>query len=280
MESLEKVVRDIKSVKVQGAKEIAIYALKFLKKFCKKNGFGLKFEVACYILEEARPTAVVLHNCLEILKKRKKMKTFDYLLNRLENSTKRLAKIGSKLIKNNFKIITHCHSGEALAVIKQAWKEGKKISVIATETDPLEQGVKTAKELSKLKIPVTLITDNAAGFFMKEVDCAIVGADALRVFPPLGVVNKIGTLHLALAAKEFNKPFYVVANTLKIDRRKKFVIEERPAKEVYREILHKKEINKKIKIRNPAFDLTPYKFVTKIITEKGIKDPKEILAMK
>jgi methylthioribose-1-phosphate isomerase len=115
---------------------------------------------------------------------------------------------------------------------------------------------------------------------MKEVDCAIVGADALRVFPPLGVVNKIGTLHLALAAKEFNKPFYVVANTLKIDRRKKFVIEERPAKEVYHELLHKKEINKKIKIRNPAFDLTPYKFVTKIITEKGIKDPKEILAMK
>jgi len=280
MESLEKVVRDIKSVKVQGAKEIAIHALKFLKKFCKKNGFGLKFEVACYILEEARPTAVVLHNCLEILKKRKKMETFDYLLNRLENSTKKLAKIGSKLIKNNFKIITHCHSGEALAVIKRAWKEGKKISVIATETDPLEQGVKTAKELSKLKIPVTLITDNAVGFFMKEVDCAIVGADALRVFPPLGVVNKIGTLHLALAAKEFNKPFYVVANTLKIDRRKKFVIEERPAKEVYREILHKKEINKKIKIRNPAFDLTPYKFVTKIITEKGIKDPKEILAMK
>jgi len=280
METLEKIVKDIKSVKVQGAKEIAIYALKFLKKFCKKNGFGLKFEVACYILEEARPTAVVLHNCLEILKKRKKMKTFDYLLARLEKSTKKLAKIGSKLIKNNFKIITHCHSGEALAVIKQAWKEGKKISVIATETDPLEQGVKTAKELSKLKIPVTLITDNAVGFFMKEVDCVIVGADALRIVPPLGVVNKTGTLHLALAAKEFKKPFYVAANTLKIDKRKKFVIEERPAKEVYRELLQKKEINKKIKIRNPAFDLTPYKFVTKIITEKGVKDPKEILAMK
>jgi ribose 1,5-bisphosphate isomerase len=280
MESLQNVVEKIKSVKVQGAREIAIYALKFLKKFCKKNGFGLKFEVACYILEEARPTAVVLHNCLEILKKRKSMKTFDYLLSRLENSTKRLAKIGSKIIRNNYKIMTHCHSGEALAVIKQAWKEGKKISVIATETDPLEQGVITAKELAKLKIPVTLIADNAAGFFVKEIDCVIVGADALRVFPPLGFINKIGTLHLALAAKEFKKPFYVVANTLKIDKRKKLFIEERPAKEVYQELLRKKEISKKIRIRNPAFDFIPYKFVTKIITEKGIKSPNEILVMK
>jgi ribose 1,5-bisphosphate isomerase len=280
MESLQNVVEKIKSVKVQGAREIAIYALKFLKKFCKKNGFGLKFEVACYILEEARPTAVVLHNCLEILKKRKSMKTFDYLLSRLENSTKKLAKIGSKIIRNNYKIMTHCHSGEALAVIKQAWKEGKKISVIATETDPLEQGVITAKELAKLKIPVTLIADNAAGFFVKEIDCVIVGADALRVFPPLGFINKIGTLHLALAAKEFKKPFYVVANTLKIDKRKKLFIEERPAKEVYQELLRKKEISKKIRIRNPAFDFIPYKFVTGIVTEKGIKSPKEILAMR
>jgi methylthioribose-1-phosphate isomerase len=115
---------------------------------------------------------------------------------------------------------------------------------------------------------------------VKEIDCVIVGADALRVFPPLGFINKIGTLHLALAAKEFKKPFYVVANTLKIDKRKKLFIEERPAKEVYQELLRKKEISKKIRIRNPAFDFIPYKFVTKIITEKGIKSPNEILAMK
>jgi ribose 1,5-bisphosphate isomerase len=275
MQPVEKVVKNIKSVKVQGAKEIAIYALKFLRKFCKKNGFGLKFEVACMILEDARPTAVVLHNCIEILKKKRNLKTIDELIRRLNKTTKQIAKKGSKLIKNNYKIMTHCHSGEALAVIKQAWKEGKKISVIATETDPLEQGVKTAKELAKLKIPVTLITDNAVGYFMKEVDCVLVGADALRAN---GVVNKIGTSLLALAAKENKKPFYVAANLLKLDKRKKFIIEERPAKEVYQELLRPGKL-KGIKIRNPAFDLTEWKFVSAVATEKGILTPKQILGL-
>ena len=126
MASLEKVVENIKSMRIQGAKEIAIYALKFLREFCKKNGFGLKFEVAAWKLEEARPTAVVLHNCIESLKKSKKLETIDRLINQLEDATRKIGKTGSKLIKNNYKIMTHCHSGEALAVIKQAWKEGKR----------------------------------------------------------------------------------------------------------------------------------------------------------
>ncbi len=274
MSSLEKATHDIKSVKIQGAKEIAVYALKFLKSFCKKNGFGLKFEVAAWKLEEARPTAVVLHNCLEILKKNRKLKTIDRLLKKLDDVTRRIAKNGSKLIKNNYKIMTHCHSGEALAVIKQAWKNGKRFSIIATETDPLEQGVKTAKELSKLKIPVTLITDSAVGYFMKDTDVVMVGADSIR--KKEGIINKTGTYLLALSAKDSNKPFYVAANSLKFDRRKKFIIEERPAKEVYKELLHPGKL-KGIKLRNPAFDVTPMKFVTGIITEKGIMKPENFL---
>lgn len=180
MASLEKTVDDIRHVRVQGAKEIAVYALNFLRDFCKKNGFKLKFEVAAWKLEEARPTAVVLHNCIEILKKKRSLKTIESLIKQLNESNRKIGRKGSRLIKNNYKIITHCHSGEALAVIKQAWKEKKKISLIATETDPLEQGEKTAKELAKLKIPVTLVTDSAAGHFMKEADCAIVGCDAMR----------------------------------------------------------------------------------------------------
>ena len=123
MQNVESVANTIKSVKVQGAKEIAIYALKFLREFCKKYGFGLRFEVAAYVLEEARPTAVVLHNCLEILKKRKGLRTIDNLIKRLNKVTNVIAKKGSKMIKKNYKIMTHCHSGEALSVIKQAWKE-------------------------------------------------------------------------------------------------------------------------------------------------------------
>lgn len=275
MISLEKVVEDIKSMRIQGAKEIAIYALKFLREFCKKNGFGLKFEVAAWKLEEARPTAVVLHNCVESLKKSKKLKTVDRLINQLEVATRRIGKTGSKLIKNNYKIMTHCHSGEALAVIKQAWKEGKRFSVIATETDPLEQGVKTAKELAKLRIPVTLITDSAVGYFMKDVDIVIIGVDAAR---KSGIVNKIGTYLLALSAKDNKKPFYVAANCLKIDKRKKFKIEERPVMEVYKELLHPGKLEG-VKIRNPAFDLTDWRFVTGVIRENRILTPKQMLRL-
>lgn len=275
MSSLEKAVNDIKSVKIQGAKEIAIYALKFLREFCKKSGFGLKFEVAAWKLVEARPTAVVLHNCIEILKKRRRLKTIDKLIRQLEDATRKIGRIGSKLIKNDYKIMTHCHSGEALAVIKQAWKDGKEFSVIATETDPLEQGVKTVRELVKLKIPTTLITDSAVGYFMKDTDMVLMGADAIR---KNGFVNKIGTYLLALSAKDNKKPFYVAANCLKIDKRKKFKIEERPAKEVYQELLDPRKLEG-VKIRNPAFDITPWKFVTGVITENKILKPKQMLRL-
>ena len=274
--SVEKAVEDIKSLRVQGAKEIAVYGLTFLRKYCKKHGFGLKFEIVAWKLEEVRPTAVVLHNCIEILKKNRKIKTIDKLLRQLRTSTDKIAKIGNKVVKNNYRILTHCHSGEALSVIKYAWKQGKKISVIATETDPLEQGVKTSKELAALKIPVTLITDSAIGYFIKEVDCVIVGCDSIRKRE--GVINKIGTYPLALATKNSRKPFYVVGNTLKFDKRKKFLIEERPAKEVYIELIHPGKLNG-IKLRNPAFDSTPFSLVTAVITEKGIKKPKQILRL-
>ncbi len=267
MESLERVEKNIKDVKIQGAREIALYALKFLREFCKKNGFGLKFEVAAMILERARPTAVVLHNCLEIIKKEKKISTINELIKKLENSTKKISIIGQKIIPEEAKIMTHCHSGEALSVIKHANKIGKKISVIATITEPLHQGIKTVKELAKEKIPVTLISDNAIGFFIKNVDLVIVGSDAIR---KEGFVNKIGTYLLALASKENEKPFFVVGNTLKFDKRKKLEIEERPGSEIYKKL-------KGVKIMNPAFDLVPWKYVEKIVTEKKIFNPNEII---
>ncbi len=271
MVSLEKAVSEIKSVRVQGANQIAVYGLTFLKNFAKRHGFGLKFEAAAHFLEEARPTAVVLHNCIEIVKKKKKISAIDKLIHDLEKSSEKIGKYSDRIIKNNWKIMTHCHSGEALAFIKHGWtKHKKKISVIATETEPLEQGIKTVKELAAAKIPVTLITDSAVGFFMKNVDAVIIGTDAIRTTPPYGIVNKIGTLNIAIAAKRYKKPLYVVGNSLKIDKRKKFRIEERPAREVYRKL-------KGVKIRNPAFDIVDFNLVSKIITEKGISTPKKIL---
>ncbi len=274
MASLEKAVGDIRGFRVQGANQIAIYGLTFLKGFARRNGFGLKFEAAAHFLEDARPTAVVLHNCIEIVKKRKNISTINKLIKTLQTVGEKESRYADRIVKKNSKIMTYCHSGEAMSFIKHVWtRHKKKIRVIACETEPLEQGIRTVRELAAAKIPVTLIDDNAIGFFIKGVDMVIVGADALRAN---GLVNKIGTSLLAQAARSARKPFYVVANSLKIDRRKKFKIEERPAKEIYRKIINKGKL-KGVKIRNPAFDITPWRYVTAVITEKGIMKPNEII---
>jgi ribose 1,5-bisphosphate isomerase len=269
-ESLSSFIRKIKGLEIQGAKEIAVESLKFLRNYAEENGFGRKFEIAAKKIEKARPTAVVLHNCLQILRKEKEIETIDKLIKWLNNATKQIALKGEKLIKNGNKIMTHCHSGEALAVIKQAWRNGKKITVYATETRPKKQGIKTAKELSRLGIHVILIIDSAVEFFIKDVDILIVGSDAIR---KEGVVNKIGTYTMAVVAREHKKPFYVVGNTLKLDRRKKLIIEERSPSEIYVEHM------RTLEVRNPAFDVTPWKYIKRVVTEKGILTPGNILRM-
>jgi len=274
--SLSKAVKKIESVEVQGARQIAIYSLKFLRKFCKKKGFGKEFEQAANALEKVRPTAVVLHNCLGILRKNKKLETIDVLLEKLERADKDIAANGLNFFKKKkYTILTHCHSSEALSVIKALKRSGKKVSVIATETDPLGQGVKTAKEMASARIPITLIIDSAVGYFMPNIDMVIVGTDSMR---KEGVVNKIGTKLYAIAAKEHKKPFYVVGNTLKLDKRKEFEIEQRSAKEVYNELVKPGQL-KGVKIMNPAFDITPWRFVSKVITEQGVYSPSKINRM-
>lgn len=260
-------------MRIQGANEIAIYSLCLLKQYVKRHGFGKDFEIMSKKLEKVRPTAVVLHNCLEILKKEKKVTTIDNLIKIINTAREKESKYSDKIIHSQSVIMTYCHSGEAMSFIKHSWiKNRKKISVIACLTEPQEQGVLTAKELSKDGIPVTLIDDNAMGHFIKDVDMVIVGADALRLE---GLVNKIGTRLLATAASSAHKPFYVVANSLKLDRRENFKIEERPVREIFRKITNKEKI-KGVEIRNPAFDITPWEFVTAVITEQGMILPSKI----
>lgn len=265
--SLEQFVGDLRALRIQGAKQIAMESLKFLKVFSKQKGFDKAFDDACKKIEAARPTAVPLHNVIETVRKERSIKTIDRLIVQMQTSTKRISLIGSKIIKPGWTIMTHCHSGEALSIIKAAWKDGKKIRIIATETEPMEQGIHTVKELRAAKMPVTLITDAAAGFFMPECDAVIVGCDALR--KKEGLINKTGTYPMAVLARVHKKPFYTVASTVKLDNRKKIEIEERPAKEVYHELqeLHGASV------RNPAFDFTPWQLITRVITEKGVMTP-------
>ncbi len=193
---------------------------------------------------------------------------------------------GAALLKDSSTVLTHCNAGAlatggygtALGVIRAAVEEGKKLNVFADETRPFLQGARlTAWELAKDGIPVTVITDNMAGHFMKQskIQAVIVGAD--RIAANGDVANKIGTYTVAVLARENEIPFYVAAPLSTIDMSlasgDEIPIEERSPEEVthWRGIQTAPE---NVRARHPAFDVTPHRYVTAIITERGIaRDP-------
>jgi methylthioribose-1-phosphate isomerase len=214
--------------------------------------------------------------CLRLIDEAKRMHDEDVSINKAMGAN------GAALIPDGATVLTHCNAGAlatagygtALGVIRAAVEAGKKVAVYADETRPFLQGARlTAWELHKDNIPVTLITDNMAGHFMKagKLDCVIVGAD--RIAANGDVANKIGTYSVAVLAKENNIPFYVAAPISTIDLNTKtgddIPIEERPQTEV----THVKGAQLSptgITIANPAFDVTPHRYVTAIITERAV----------
>ncbi len=205
-----------------------------------------------------------------------------------EDAHRRLGRLGAELVPDGARILTHCNAGAlacaaygtALGVVRAAHAAGKKISVLADETRPLLQGGRlTAWELSRDKIPVTLICDNMAAHCMARglVDLVIVGAD--RIAANGDVANKIGTYGVALAARAHNLPFYVAAPTSTLDFSLAdgtgIPIEERSPREV-RSFGGQLTAPADIPVYNPAFDVTPASLVTAIITEKGIFPPSRL----
>ncbi len=255
------VIDDIKTMRVQGAINIAEAGLRHLKKTSKKYGFSARFYEECRKLVEARPTAVPLFNVVEKIREEKSTKAIDDALLLIKGSKKRIA--DQRIFRKKSKVMTHCHSSEVVAFLKGNKNKIKKIYV--TETRPRNQGIITAKELGRAGIPVIFIVDSAMGYYMQDTDAVIVGSDAIR---KEGNVNKIGTLPMAITARAFGKKFYVVASKLKIDKRKKIEIEMRSPKEI---------ADMKANILNPAFDITPWKYVTAVINEEGIMNPKRVL---
>ncbi len=196
-------------------------------------------------------------------------------------ATFKLSRFGAGLIEDGFTVLTHCNTGPlattgygtALGAIIQASQQGKEIKVLATETRPLLQGARlTTWELKQAGVPVTLITDSMAGYFMRRggINCVIVGAD--RIAANGDTANKIGTYTLAVLAKENGIPFYVAAPTTTIDPAlasgDEIPIEQRGEAEV----THIRGVcmAPDCAAANPAFDVTPYKYITAIITERGI----------
>ncbi|MDP7240964.1 MAG: S-methyl-5-thioribose-1-phosphate isomerase, partial [Dehalococcoidia bacterium] len=194
----------------------------------------------------------------------------------------RIGELGAELIEAGTTVLTHCNAGAlatagcgtALGVIRAAHIGGRNIQVLATETRPLLQGARlTAYELMREGIPVTLITDSMAGFFLHrgEVSAVIVGAD--RIAANGDVANKIGTYTLSVLAAEHGVPFYVAAPTTTVDMKlasgDEIPIEERGPEEV----THIKGVAvapEGVKVANPAFDVTPHMYVTALITERGV----------
>ena len=250
----------------------------------------------CEVMAKTRPTAVNLFWAIERMK-RVAVENRDKDLNTLRDILKceairieeedlkicrAIGRNGAALIGKNATILTHCNAGglatagygTALGVIRSAHEAGKNIRVFADETRPWFQGARlTCWELVKEKIPVTLISDNMAGFFMNkgEISCCVVGAD--RIAANGDTANKIGTYSVAVLARENNIPFYVAAPISTLDLSLKsgddIPIEERHA----REVTHLQGYPlapEGIQVRNPAFDVTPARYISAIITEKGI----------
>lgn len=260
------------------------------------ESFFRQLENVCDLLARTRPTAVNLFWGIERMKRiaeanqdEKLDKIRDLLKKeaiRIEQEDlticRNIGKWGASMIPDGATVLTHCNAGglatagygTALGVIRAAHEAGKKIQVFADETRPWLQGARlTAWELMKEGIPTTLISDNMAGFFMSrgEISCCVVGAD--RIAANGDTANKIGTYSVAVLAKENNIPFYVAAPVSTFDLSmgdgSKIPIEERPAGEV----THIKGIAiapEGVRVRNPAFDVTPARYITAIITENGI----------
>lgn len=253
------IIKKIKEVKIQGAENIAIAGIKAAPLF---KGSSIKE------LLKARPTEPALRNAIEFSKKYGQKKALEHF----KTSKEKIIKNGLKIIKPV--IFTHCHSSTVISILKNAKRKGKKFEVINTETRPLFQGRKTAKELSKGGIKITTIADSAArdaltkGGEIKKADVVLFGADA--ILKNGNVINKIGSGLFAEIAYYEKIPVYICANSWKFSS-KNVKIEERSFKEIWN------RAPKKIRIKNPAFEIIDAKYIKGIISELGILKPKEFV---
>ena len=299
MRSSNEVAEAIRTMKIRGAPLLGVAAA-FALALAAYNSKARNREEMMNDLEDAaktvkgtRPTAVnlfwALNRILEkarsfsgnprdlsmlVVEEAKRIADEDAAVNHL------IGKNGAELINDGDMVLTHCNAGAlatveygtALGVIRAAFEQRKKIEVIATETRPLLQGARlTAYELKRDGIPVTLITDNMVGHVMQKglIDKVIVGAD--RIVQD-AVINKIGTFTVAVLAKEHHIPFYVAApkSTFDLDHKSSdVIIEERKPEEVT-SIGSQRIAPEGVTVLNPAFDVTPLKYVTAIICESSI----------
>lgn len=289
MESIQETAEKIRKLEIQGARNVAINAIKAVEALAKqtkaknKTEFLKELSKAKKTLFVTRETEPLMRNAIRWIMNRvdknnsKKVNDIaksvsssaNQFLNNLERSREEIATIGANRIRNGSVIFTHCHSSTVMYMLQKAKQQGKIFEIICTETRPIFQGRKTAKEMLDLNLKTTMIVDSAARHFMNQADIVLVGSDAIT--SEGNVINKIGTSLIALAAHEARTPFYVVSELLKFDPATIHgdyeKIEERDSSEVW------KDPPKKLIIRNPAFDVTRRDYIHGIICEEGIISP-------
>lgn len=251
-----KIVQDIKDVKIQGATNVAKASLKAYSL--------IPSEKSKKILLKSRPTEPMMENVLEMAQSEKV--PAEIILKHFPIAQDKINRIVFKLIKTDKVIFTHCHSTNVSKALIYAKNHGRKFEVYVTETRPLYQGRLAAKEFRKAGIKVTMFVDSSMGIALsheqglKKVDRVFIGADALL---RKGIINKVGSELVARIAQQEKIPFYVIADSWKFTK-SKVPIEQRALNEIW------DKAPRNIKIKNPAFEFVDKKYITGIVTEFGL----------
>ena len=303
VERYEDAVSAIREMRVRGAPAIGVtaaYAVYMAARDITSGDpeeFLTRLEQACVSIRAARPTAVNLGWAVDrMMSVAKSSALNDDIPGRLqaeaeeihredEEINRRMGEFGRDLMPDGGSVLTHCNTGAlatsafgtALGVIRAGWDSGKRFEVFNTETRPWLQGARlTSWEFQKLGIPATLLADSAAGMLMRQgrIGCVITGAD--RIAANGDTANKIGTYMLAVLARENGIPFYIAAPTSTIDLALAdgdgIEIEQRPPEEVSR-FAGVATAPEGVAAVNPAFDVTPHRYINAIVTEQGIASP-------
>jgi translation initiation factor 2B subunit (eIF-2B alpha/beta/delta family) len=249
------ILKNIKEVKIQGARNIARKALYAY--------FLIPTEKSKRLLLSSRPTEPMLARALKEMKK----KTYKEILEHFDSAQDIINKNTLELIKNGDRVFTHCHSTNVSKALIYAKRKGKKFEVYNTETRPLMQGRKTSKELANAGIKVTQFIDSAAAIAIEKENSkdkvyatkVFIGADALL---NNGIINKVGSEMISELAFIHKIPVYIIADSWKYSS-EKIPIEKRKIDEVW------DKAPKKIKILNPAFEFVPKRYITKIVSDLG-----------
>jgi len=293
---VRRVADDIDAMEIRGAATIAEAAARALaaqadaSEADSPSAFLDELRAAARVLHDTRPTAVSLPNALRYVFRDLRGPTVDDLRervreragefrDRLETAQRDLGRVGANRLRDGDTVMTHCHSTDVVACVERATAQGKSLSAYVKETRPRNQGHITAGALADLGVDVTLIVDSAARRYLNDVDHVLVGADSIAADG--AVINKIGTSGLAVNARDRGTPVVCAAQTIKLHpgtlTGHTVDIEMRDESEVI-DPERAAEIGDP-EVLNPAFDVTPPRYVDAIVTERGQFPPESVVTL-